>query len=298
MKPVLVKIGPGRDKDPTRTLTLRNRWVGQVNKRFADLRAKVIMHVGIDNALGGRLERQQNWFELATMAGPKYVYEEAPEMVRGFLAWLDQQTAHGVLEAYKGGAVGYGNKLWSDVFIQTAYQRGLAQARADLNSMGAKLPDLGPVYAAFNKPFHADRVALLYTRAFNGMKGVTDAMRSQMSHILAEGMAEGLGPYAIAEKLAGRIDSIGMVRARLIARTEIIRAHSMAALNEYAALEGIVGEEIRVQWWTALDERVRSTHQARHGRVYTRDVAMGLIGEPNCRCCLLPWTETIAAVRG
>jgi len=132
------------------------------------------------------------------------------------------------------------------------------------------------------QPFHADRAALIYTRAFNGMKGVTEAMKAQMAHVLATGMAEGRHPWQIARRLADRVDKIGITRARLIARTETARAHRQATLNEFEALEGIVGEEIFGQWWTALDERVRPRHREWHGKVYTREVLATMVGEPNC----------------
>jgi len=129
------------------------------------------------------------------------------------------------------------------------------------------------------------------------MKGITESMKGQMSGVLAMGMAEGRGPYDIAYKLKDRVEAIGITRARLIARTEVVHTHNAAAMNEFESLEGIVGETIYVQWWTALDERVRATHAARHGKVFKRKTAQGLIGEPNCRCALLPWTKTLAKAR-
>jgi len=128
------------------------------------------------------------------------------------------------------------------------------------------------------------------------MKGITESMKGQMSGVLAMGMAEGRSPYDIAYKLKDRVDAI-ITRARLIARTEVVHTHNEAAMNEFESLEGIVGETIYVQWWTALDERVRATHAARHGKVFKRKTAQGLIGEPNCRCALLPWTKTLAEAR-
>ena len=295
----IVKIGPARDKDPTRTITLRKQWIAEINSRYGKLKKAITEYVVEQNTLGGHEKAAEPPHEVVAMAAPKYVYEDSAAKIDGFMGWLDQQVQSGILVSARrgGGVVGYGNRLWSDVFIESAYQRGIAQARADLNGVGADLPDMGPVSAAFNRPFHADRVAILYTRAFNGMKGVTEAMKSQMSDVLAQGMAEGRSPYDIAYKLRDRADKIGITRSRLIARTEVVRAHNVAALNEYEALEGVVGEKIYVQWWTALDERVRATHKARHARRYSRETAQGLIGEPNCRCSLLPWLKTISDIK-
>lgn len=293
----LVKIGKRRDKDPTKTRAIRERFIREVEVRFNEVILAVQKKLVDENYLQPIPEKEEN-APLFVMAARKYTYEQAPAKIDSFGDWLDQLVKDKVLSTYRaGGLVGYGHVNWTDVFIQSAYQQGIADARADLASAGAQLPDMGPVYAAMNRPFHADRAALLYIRAFNDMKGVTEAMKSQMSHELALGMAEGRSPYDIAYKLRDRVEKIGITRGRLIARTEVVRAHNQAALNEYDALEGIVGEEIKVQWWTALDERVRSTHQARHSKVYKRETAMGLIGEPNCRCALLPWTKTLADAR-
>ena len=295
----LVKIGPTRDKDPTRTITLRKQWIAEINSRYGKLKKAITEYVVEQNTLGGHEKAAEPPHEVVAMAAPKYVYEDSAAKIDGFMGWLDQQVQSGILVSARreGGVVGYGNRLWSDVFIESAYQRGIAQARADLNGVGADLPDMGPVSAAFNKPFHAGRVATLYTRAFNGMKGITEAMKSQMSDVLAQGMAEGRSPYDIAYKLRDRVDKIGITRSRLIARTEVVRAHNVAALNEFEALENLVGEEIWVQWWTAKDERVRPHHAIRHGQRYKRSTALGMIGEPNCRCALLPWTKTISDIK-
>jgi len=189
---------------------------------------------------------------------------------------------------------------WTNTYIRSSYQKGIASTRGELRRSGIEIPSFGgipgildPIRVAFNQPFHADRVGLIYTRTFNELKGVTDEMGKQISRLLAQGVAEGRNPRNIGRDLANRIDKIGITRGTLIARTEIIQSHNEAAINENAYAESLIGEEVLVQWWSALDSRVRPTHEQRHGRVYTRDVAQQLIGEPNCRCALIPYIESI-----
>jgi len=286
-----------RDKDPTMTLTLRNQFCSQMNKRFRALKG-VIRKSIIDNDCFDLKPR-----EVVTLAEnldpvPRraFRYSKDDEKIAGFMEWLQGEEEKGILEITRGPSIlDRRDTPWTNVYIQSAYQKGLAEARQDLIAGGV---DVIPAYtdetlgAAFYQPFHADRVALIYTRAFNELKGVTEAMNSQISRELANGMARGDGPYRIAQKLNDRVDKVGIVRARLIARTEIVYTHNSAALNEMEALEGIVGEDVKVKWWTALDERVRSTHAARHGKVYTRKEGNELIGEPNCRCALRPWLDS------
>lgn len=292
----LVKITTRRDMDPTRSNAILRRYFAEIKKRFGELKRKVEEHITNPSTLKGK-EYTENPGQLVIMAEKKrYVYEKSLDRMKEFMLWLDQQVLDGILtvESRPWLASPSGEGLWTDVYIQSAYQKGIEMARADLASAGASLPSLGPVSVAFNKPFHADRVGLIYSRTFNGMKGLTDTMKAQMGRELAKGMAEGRSPYDIAYKLKDRVDKIGITRSRLIARTEVIFSHNSAAINEYDSLEGIIGEEIKVQWWTALDERVRASHRLRHAKIYTKKRAQELIGEPACRCTLLPWIKTLA----
>jgi len=242
---------------------------------------------------------------LVTLAQRRYVYEYAERKIDDFMLWLEELEKQGVLETVVGpgiGAMPIGEVPWTNTYIQSAYQKGIANARADLIRDGAEIPqfDILPgqnqISAVFNSPFHANRVGLIYTRAFNGMKGITSQMNTQISHYLAKGMAEGRHPREIARNINDRIDKIGITRGRLIARTEVIHAHNNATLNEYERIENFTEEVILTRWFTARDERVRDEHKERHNRVYTRQEAEFLIGDPNCRCSLLPYIPSIHGV--
>lgn len=311
MTTTLVKIGPRRDKDPTQTKPVRDRYVREVVQRFGRIKKAVRRYVVEENRLGAvkvgqvaALQEEEEPCGVLPPAMPEavaagaYVYEQSAQRTEDFMIWLDEQVKSEVLTYTRQyNFISYGHKNWQDVYVYSAYHRGIQQALTDLKGAGAVLPELGSAASIMMQPFHADRVALLYTRSFNGMKGITEAMKAQMAEVLARGMAEGQHPWRIARMLADRVDKIGITRAKLIARTEIGRAHRQATLNEYAALEGIIGEEILIQWWTALDERVRPKHREWHGKIYTKEVAQTMIGEPNCRCTVLPWTPILAAAR-
>ena len=75
--------------------------------------------------------------------------------------------------------------------------------------------------------------------------------------------------------------------------TDTIHKHQQAALKEYYAIEQATGEVVLVKWKAALDNRTRDTHRERDGRVYTKEEAYSLIGEPNCRCALLSYIPVI-----
>jgi len=144
------------------------------------------------------------------------------------------------------------------------------------------------VDAMFNRPIHADRVALLYTRTFEELQGVTNAMSQQISRELAQGMADGKGPRAIARALTKKVDKIGKVRAVTLARTEIIRAHHVATINNYREA-GILGVRVLAEWSTANDDRVCSQCAALEGQIFTLDAIEPLIPlHPMCRCVAIP----------
>jgi SPP1 gp7 family putative phage head morphogenesis protein len=155
-------------------------------------------------------------------------------------------------------------------------------------------------------PFHIDRLGLLYTRTYNELKGITDAMDQQLSRVLAQGIADGDGPRLIARKMVGVItgrgeelglrDSLGRWipakrRAEILARTEIIRAHHVATIQEYRNW-GVVGVHVKAEWATAGDDRVCSECASLEGKIFTLDEIEPMLPlHPQCRCISLPWLE-------
>jgi len=160
-----------------------------------------------------------------------------------------------------------------------------------------------------NQPFHIDRLGLLYTRVFKELKGITDAMDSIISRILAQGLADGDGPALLAKKLVAAIngehlgdlglkDTMGRTlpalrRAELLARTEIIRAHHVATIQEYRNW-GVVEIKVKGEWKTAGDNRVCPECAHMDGKVFDLDTIEGMIPlHPLCRCIALPWNEEL-----
>jgi SPP1 gp7 family putative phage head morphogenesis protein len=176
---------------------------------------------------------------------------------------------------------------WSNVYIDTAYQRAIRQAGANLKRGGAKVEDSW-VSGAFNRPIHADRIGLIYTRTFEELADVTEVMARQISQGLALGMAEGRNPLDIARSVRDRVEKVGITRARLIARTEVISAHAEATLNSYEEA-GVEGVEVESEWTTAGDDRVCPECEAMEGKLFSIEEARGMIpAHPNCRCAFLP----------
>ena len=140
----------------------------------------------------------------------------------------------------------------------------------------------------FNRSIHADRAGVLYTRAYNDLKGITETMDAQISRVLAEGIVSGDNPRIIAKEIAGRISAIGIHRATLLARTEVIRAHHLAAVQTYRNY-GIEGVQVVAEWNTAGDARVCELCSPLDGKIFTLDRIENMIPvHPQCRCGMLP----------
>lgn len=262
-----------RRVDPTRTVSLRRVFERALIARFRLLK---------------KLAREFLLQSIITNA-PK-------DEIARFREWLDRMIAEQVLEVVEGTPMQMAaDKHWMNLYITSAYQKGLQHAASQIRKGGGEVSDHW-VDSAFLRPIHADRVGLIHTRAYNELKGVTDAMASRLSDILAQGIAEGVGPMVIARRIADQIDSIGINRARRIARTEVIRAHAEATLNTYEEA-GIEGVTVQVEFTATMDNRVCPKCAELNGKIFTIKESRGVIPvHPNCRCAWLPVVDAKGVV--
>jgi SPP1 gp7 family putative phage head morphogenesis protein len=134
-------------------------------------------------------------------------------------------------------------------------------------------------------------------------------MDSQISRILAEGMINGDGPALLARKIVSVIngtgaDKLGITdtlgrfipgerRASMLSRTEIIRAHHLAMIQEYRNW-GLEGVRVKGEWNTAGDGRVCEKCQSMDGKIFSLDEIEGMIpAHTCCRCIALPYIEEL-----
>lgn len=281
--------------DPTRTISLRNAFIADATRRFRALQRVItqsvvgrdIFQLRTPNIIGRNLEpANPNAFSMLTKA----------EQVQAFNEWLEEQEAAGILEIVPGPGATEG--AWSDQYVRSSYQRGLDKSLRELRAKGidvpvTTVPGVGGVGGVFLSPFHQERVQVLYTETFTALENVTAAMNEQIRRQLALGIAEGIGPEEMARRINDRVDKIGLTRAKLIARTEVVKTYNTAQVAEYQRVENVIGEEVFVQWQTAEDERVRGSHRERNGKIYTKEEYLTLIGEPNCRCTGLPYVISL-----
>jgi SPP1 gp7 family putative phage head morphogenesis protein len=230
-------------------------------------------------------------------------FNTSEKKVEGFMDWLEDMEDLSILEkTTRSGRITAGTKRpWSDVYVQSSYQKGIFRARREMESAGVDITKLDDdpnreVDILFNRPFHSDRAAYLYTRTFNELKGVTKEMDRQLSNILSQGIVDGKNGKAIAKEITSMIPKIGINRARTIARTEIQRAHHQANINEYmnAQVQGVV---VLAEWENGANPCPICSSLS--GEVFTLEKIRGLIpAHPNCCCLALPFQPGIDSVKG
>ena len=300
-----------RESDPTRTITLRRNFARQMRVRFTKV-IRAIQDALVNKDVLGLTEQRQTVTRFSGYSSGlgyrAFDFPTADAKINAFMDWLREMVDSEILEVSTRQRLGQSiNVAWTNVFIEDAYKRGVLRAtyemrRSQFPNVGT-LESRGGMSAVLGGPIHADRLGILFTRTFNDLKGITDAMDNQISRVLTQGMADGDGPRLLARKLRhvisgmgenlGITDTLGRYipaqrRAEILARTETIRAHHQAMVQEYRNF-GLVGVRVQAEFKTAGDDRVCPQCQPLEGNFFTLDEIQNMIPvHPQCRCIALP----------
>lgn len=288
--------------DPTFTSPIVRSWNAEVNRRVAafyrDARQSVIK------------DDDYELFDEVKTNAKKYEFLTSAEKLRTFREWIDERLRLHFLDIIPGPSMKiYAGQWWANKYVLSAYKKGMIRAAKEMKAKGFKqfrnlipagLPTTIEQWAtiALTAPVHLDRVALVFSRTFEDMKGVCDATAKSLSDCLADGMVGGKNPYEMAAEIKKRTDMTA-TRARMVARTETIRAHHVASINTYreAGLEGveIVAELATVSRGKGNYEEMNVCPECAALEKKTQenpmplDEAEGLIPvHPNCRCVAIP----------
>lgn len=275
-----------RSRDPTETSTLRKSYQRALQSPLREL--KGLIREGI-------VERGAFDYSINQDDMPVFRFDQDPTAVDHFDDWLRSALNQGYLTTVS---------IDGNEFVRSAYTRGVSHANSALRSADVEIPE-DDIEVILRMPIHRDKLRDLYQRNFELLEGVTSDMQQGMRAALTEGLASGHGPERIARDLNDRVDKIGMHRSELIARTEIINAHSDATLQRYEQI-GVDTVTVQAEFQTAGDERVCLVCGALEGTVMTlEDVRNGTFTfndlefpnkppiHPLCRCRILPVTEII-----
>lgn len=269
--------------NPTRTLTIEQQWLADINRRFRALDAAIVMQLKqsemIVNAFAMSIDQQ-----------------------RIFMAWLEVKIDELFLTT-----------KWQEQYQLKSYMRALKRVRGDLIGAGVDLaltnaereiikvsdfdfsarPSL-VTQTLPTQPIHQDALEFLFSRSYDSLKTATGKMSATIRTELFDGVQAGEGALQIARRIAMRT-GVAKNNARLIARTETIQAYHRSTINETERLGDETGEEFKMVWITARDERVRKLHAKWHGTIITPAKCRERISlSPfNCRCGQRVITESM-----
>lgn len=283
--------------DPSHTITLRARFVRDINRRFNALKRDIRISIIDNDCFGIQLNILRTLTPLPRKA---FEFVRAPQKVSMFMTWLQHQEDAGILEMIYRPGVAI-ESAWSDVYIESAYAKGIRRSYTEMNKAGYALQmPIGGIREIMSHPIHADRVGIIYSRTYEDLKSVTAVMNAQSRRLIADGLtsglargiAEGKSPRMIARELykdvANRVDKIGKVRARMIARTEVLNAHNEALHAQYERTQEQLGKQIFVD--VSLGANPCSICvDLESGGPYPLEVSRGqLPAHPNCVCIHIP----------
>lgn len=268
------------EADPTRTLTLRDRFAGQMYTRFRDLKGLIR-----DLIESGQLP-----------TGPNHA-----ATIRRFEDWLRRQENEVVL-GHEVRPATPPPRSWMREFLREGYAQGVQRTRAQLRQRGA-MPEQGEagpgagtaagvagVAVILALPGHEEELDLLHDRAFRDLVSILEAQDADLVRNLTDALEGDLSNRELANRLTERVDKVGIYRGRLLARTAIVRAHAEGQLEEMQRLgvEEVTGEA-ELEFMTAGDHRVCPRCRALEGNRYTIREARGVIPvHPSCRCAWVP----------
>lgn len=273
--------------DPTRTTSLRGRFVSDMHARFRRIQNTVFDLIVTEDAFGLN-EPEYNPF----VGNERFKFHTNPEKILAFQQWFKSLVDAGIL-----GVVGGQDpkQPWLSQYTTSAYKTGLLRAYVDSKGVAAQQDSKYVqgskaqfMLSAFAGPVGTAQVQMLATRSFEKLKAITTQMSSDLSSTLAEGLAHGYGARKIAASIRKDVEGIEKKRALVLARTEVVHAYAEGQLDAFESL-GVEDLGVNVEWSTAGDDRVCPQCASFEGKVFTPKSARGLIPKhPNCRCAWIP----------
>lgn len=260
--------------DPTNTTPIQRRFLRQIVKRL--------------NALNKQIRElivREDAFDLVNnvTTNSRFGFSTKVEKTQAFRDWLKDQIDLGLLETDGSEEPG---KPWTANVIRSAYKQAAVKSYTQANKTSQTLDEF--LTTAFDSPVATDRIELLATRAFEQLRGVTDAMAADMNRVFSDGIAHGKDPYEIARNLTKTVDKISRTRAVRIARTEVVHAYAEGQLDSFEEL-GVEEVGILAEWSTAGDGDVCDQCEPLEGIIMSVSEARGMIPiHPNCRCAWVP----------
>jgi len=254
-----------------------------------------------------RVAAERNNLDIANRALPSQSFPFVSDAGRVdlIMSWLERLEETEILGLARRGSQGIGRQ-WTDPYLERSYTQGVEQAQAHLVRAGydpraiASLPGSTSAAQALLTPAHVERLEILFARTFEDLKTVQAATNSLirrslmdgLSTDIAAGLAAGQNPRVVAREIAKTLEShfvkVGAGRSETIARTEIIRAHHLATIEEYQRVDASMLVEVLAEWGLGANPCPLCEDLA-NDSPYTLDAIKGMIpAHPRCVCTAIP----------
>ena len=251
----MITINQAYTYDPTRTLTLRKRFSGEMKRRFLSLKKDITSLIKTTkyDDLGDVLS-----FFTSEIAKLEYLTFEVTDV-----------SGH-----------------WSKKFIDTSYSAGITRASAELKKIGAFAAESRGLSAVQRMALegHARNLAILEAGVISSVKEAVAALNSSIITTMTDGALHNVSKSTIISQIRKKIDKSLVTRGLPIARTEIVRSFVTAAMREYED-SGVSDVEIAAECTTARDGHVCPSCASLDKKIFPISVIRAMLPlHPNCRC--------------
>jgi len=235
----------------------------------------------------GRTWNLPTGFLAHAAAAGRFDFVTQPEKVRAFLAWLTGVMDDLILAGYDPARQAIPNRFLMRAIAQAAQRADNELIRAGI--IPASVVRAGGILTPDAIPASLARTAqILFTRNYAALEGLTADIGREIARELSSGVLAGINPRDMAKTLTGVIEQRGIVRANIIARTEVVNAYAETSLDRYEQW-GVQEVTAMVEFSSAGDDRMCSRCDMLNGSTYTTEDARGVIPvHPQCRCTWLP----------
>jgi len=207
-----------------------------------------------------------------------YEYQLDAQRYNSINLFLQQLLYDDLLDNQQGV---FTNRWWLNANLTSAYTDGASDALQSAKNIAvpaivgqeisSTVRSIQLEQIVFSQGFQS-RVALVHSRVFEEMKGLSDSTKTDLANTLARGMASGKGVKALTKDVMKRVD-VSFSRSKRIVRTEILNAYRTAT----AAETDVLNEDVYADsewgmlqlWFSALAATSRPNHVSRHGETYS-----------------------------
>jgi len=216
-------------QDPSKTKDLQNAYIRRANQAYNSLK-EIIKTTFLDNQAlvldTSRLKGNQNIEPANRIQGKN---DTVDETTKAAVAWIILAHQNIILDSE-----------WQNEYVRRSYIRGAYQADQELKNMNITLSERS-INEIQSSSFHKSSYYNMINRNMElfatVQQDLSDDLAPRIKQVLTRGYTENWTVREMARQLENeiqlRIDKVGKYRARMIARTETVRANTHARTKTY-----------------------------------------------------------------